>query len=145
MKLQSSNADADTGSEIRKFLSAGRTPIFKHKNIGDQIKGIIADPPKLLPLTQFGSSEPKVDDDGKPVMQLLLVLTVGETKQRVYIDKPLMREKLWRAIEDSGADDLEVGGIVEIVRIDDVKCQSGGTAHDFEVTYEPPDSEGAPF
>jgi hypothetical protein len=138
MKLQQVKADSSS-DEIRKFLSGGRIPIFKHKSIGDRIKGAIAEPPKLLPLTQFGSNEPKLDDDGKPVMQLLLVLIVGEGKQRVYIDKPLLREALWRAIEDSGADDLEVGGVVEIVRIDDVKCQSGGTAHDFEVTYVPPE------
>ena len=71
-------------------------------------------------------------------MQLLLVLAVGEGKQRIYIDKPLMREKLWRAIEDSGADGPAVGGVVEIVRIGDVACKNGGTAHDFEVTYTPP-------
>lgn len=143
MKLQSSNADTD--SEIRKFLSSGRTPIFKHKGVGDRIRGAIAEPPKLLPLTQFGSTEPKLDSDGNPVMQLLLVLIVGEGKQRVYVDKPLMREKLGRAIEDSGADDLAVGGVVEIVRVDDVKCQNGGTAHDFEVTYTPPADEAVPF
>jgi hypothetical protein len=128
MKLQQGKADSSS-DEIRKFLSGGRTPIFKFKAVGDRIRGALAEPPKLLPLTQFGSNEPKLDDDGNPVMQLLLVLKIGETrtalsgapeqvsKQRVYIDKPLLREKLGRAIEDSGADDLEVDGVVEIVRI----------------------------
>lgn len=141
MKLQSGLTDTD--SEIRKFLSSGRTPIFKFKGVGDRIRGVIAEDPKLLPQTQFGGTEPKLDLDGNPVMQLLLMLSVGETKQRVYIDKPLQRERLGRAIEDSGADGLAVGGVVEIVRIDDV-----GTAYDFTVVYAPPvddEGEGAPF
>lgn len=138
MKLQSSDADT---SEIRKFLSGGHPPIFKFKNVGDRIKGALAEPPKLLPQTEYFSTEPKLDDDGNPVMQLLLVLSVGEGRQRVYIDKPLMREKLWRAIEDSGADDLTVGGVIEIIRI-----EATGAAHDFEVTFDPPaDDSKAPF
>ena len=142
MKLQ--RPATRTPAEIRKFLSGGHPPIFKFKNVGDRIRGAIAEPPKLLPQTEYFSTEPKLDDDGKPVMQLLLVLSVGEGRQRVYIDKPLMREKLWRAIEDSGADDLTVGGIIEIIRIEE--CQNGGTAHDFEVTFDPPaDDSKAPF
>jgi hypothetical protein len=141
LKLQST--EHSTNDDIRKFLSKGRIPIFK-PSVGDRIRGALVEEPKLLPLTQFGSKEPKLDDDGNPMQQLLLVLEVGEGRQRVYIDKPLMRDALWREIEASGADGLEIGGIIEIVRIEDVRCQNGGTAHAFEITYEPPADSEAP-
>ena len=136
MKLDSKTGS--TNDEIRKFLSKGRAPIWK-PGIGDRIRGTIAEPPKLLPLNEFGTKTPRLDDDGKPMQQLLLVLAMGEGKQRVYVDKMLMRDALWRAIEDSGADGLEVGGTVEIERVEDV-----GNAHNFEITYTPPSDE-VPF
>jgi hypothetical protein len=144
VKLNTTTENGDDGDDIRKFLAGGRVPIFKFKNVGDQIKGALAELPKLLPLTEFNSTEPKLDADGNPEMQLLLVLTVGEGRQRVYIDKPLLREALWGALKDAGVDELAIGGIIEIVRIDDVKCQNGGFAHNFYIVYSPPQDDSEP-
>ena len=79
--------------DIRKFLSQSGSsdPVFRFKSVGDEICGKIAEEPKLLPQKKYQSDEPKLDDDGNPVMELLLVLDTEQGRCRVYVDRPLQK------------------------------------------------------
>ncbi len=121
-------------------------PIFKFNNPGDRIGGVIVEEPRTFPLTEYGSREPKVGKDGKPVMQILLTLATEVTadenhdgKWRVYIDKPLMKSAVIRALKAAGAPTLEVGGEVTVTFTGLRDTRGGGTAKDFTAEYTAPD------
>jgi hypothetical protein len=124
-------------------------PIFKFKDVDAEIEGDIDGAPELVPLTVYKSDTPKLDSDGNPVMQILLVLATElredadhDGRWRVYIDKPLMKAAVLRAMKDAGVRALADGGRLWLKRIDDRRVSSGGSAHDFDAKYTRPQKAG---
>jgi hypothetical protein len=124
-------------------------PIFKFKDAGVEIGGDIDGPPQLVPLTEYKSDTPKLDKNGNPIMQILLVLATElrddddqDGRWRVYVDKPLMKSALLHALKDAGVRTLADGGRLWLKRIDDRQVGSG-FAHDFNAKYTPPQGLGA--
>lgn len=121
------------------------SPIKKFLEPGDSIAGIIVEEPRTFPLTEFNSKEPKIGPDGKPVMQILLVLATEQAadadhdgRWRTYIDKPLLKAAVLKALKAAGALTLAVGGEISIEFVGLRDTRGGGSAKDFTVTYSPP-------
>ncbi|MBU3749823.1 MAG: hypothetical protein FGM52_05130 [Mycobacterium sp.] len=120
-------------------------PIFKFNNPGDSISGVIVEEPTTMPLTAFKSTEPKIGPDGKPVMQVLIVVASEQCQNehhdgrwRVFIDKPLMKDAVRQAVRTAGAPTLELGGEVTI-SFTGWRELGSGQAKAFTVAYAAPD------
>jgi hypothetical protein len=120
-------------------------PIFKFKDVDAEIEGDIAGAPELVPLTAYKSETPKLDKSGRQVMQVLVVLATEQCEDedhdgrwRVYIDKPLMRAAVLRALKDASVRSPADGGRLWLKRVGDRHVSSGGSAHDFIAKYTPP-------
>lgn len=120
-------------------------PIFKFVNPGDRISGVIVEEPKALPLKQYGSTEVKLDGNGNPVMQILLILTTDQPadpahdgRYRVYIDKPFQKQAVAKTLKANRVNTLEVGGDFTMTYVGPVETRTGSTAKDFTATYIPP-------
>jgi hypothetical protein len=121
------------------------SPIKKFLEPGDSITGIIVEEPRTFPLTEYNSKEPKIGNNGKTVMQILLVLATDQAadadhdgRWRVYLDKPLLKSRSLKAVKSAGASTLAVGGEITITYVGLVETRGGGSAKDFTVTYSPP-------
>ena len=119
--------------------------IFKFTSVGDSITGMITEPPVIEPAREYGSNEPRTDYRGDPVMQVVLVVKSDALQsdsddgvRRVYLDKPLMKQRVKTALERAGEKSLKVGGTVTITFTAKVQSRGGGLMHDFDATYEPP-------
>lgn len=141
----------DTIMQALSSDSGDFAPIFKFVNPGDSISGVIIDDPVTLPLTAFGSNEPKIGKDGKPVMQIMVVLATEQLKDenhdgrwRVYIDKPLMKAAVRDALKVAGASTLQCGGDLGMTHTG-FKQLSNGQAKDFTAKYELPPEDGGPL
>lgn len=133
------------------------SPIFKFSVPGDRISGIIIEDPRLLPVTAFGTDAPKLDAAGQPVMQVMVVLATEQVqgdqhdgKWRVYIDKALMKQALYKAVKASGASDLAVGDELVIEYIGKTVLSNSREAKAFTVAHSPAGvgtdaGTGAPF
>jgi hypothetical protein len=78
------------------------------------------------------------------VKQVLLVLVTDQREDadhdgrwRVYIDKPLMKAAVLRALKDADVRTLADGGRLWLKRVGD-RHVGGGSAHDFIAKYTPP-------
>lgn len=118
------------------------SPIFRFAEAGDRISGVIVEEPKLLPLTEYKSTEPKIGPDGKPVMQIMVVLASEQAQDdnhdgrwRVYLDKPLLKAAVKRALVAADVETLEIGGEITITFVGLRETRSGGAAKDFTVEY----------
>jgi hypothetical protein len=123
-------------------------PIFKFKDEDAEIEGDIVGAPELLPLTQYKSETPKLDSNGRQIMQVLIVLVTERREDadhdgrwRVYIDKPLMKAAVLRALKDGGVRTPAEGGRLWLKRVSDRQV-GGGSAHDFIAKYTPPQGSG---
>lgn len=120
------------------------SPIFKFANPGDKVKGIIVEPPVTLPLKEYKSDQPKIGADGKPVMQVLLILATDQPldddhdgRYRVYVDKPGMKSAVKRALTSADVMSLDVGGELELEFTDYQETRSGVQAKAFVAIYAP--------
>jgi hypothetical protein len=119
-------------------------PVFRFTNAGDKIRGTIIDDPTVLPLREFGTDKPKLDRNGTPVMQVLLVLATEQLdgdehdgRWRVFIDKALLKRAVAEAIKKAGSDGLGVGDEISI-SFDGLKeMPSGRSAKSFTVSFSP--------
>ena len=120
------------------------SPIFKFTNAGDHVKGVIVEEPKTFPVNEYQTTTPKVGADGKPVMQVLLVLATDQPaddthdgRWRVYLDKPLMKLAVRKALKDAGDCTLEVGGELSLEFTGYRETRGGGSAKEFTAKYSP--------
>lgn len=97
----------------------GRT--VKFANIGDEFTGIISAPVVLKQATEFGTGAlkfyPKSQD---PIMEEVISLddvsapSKEEAASTIYVSSPKMRQAIGEAIIAAGADDLNVGGTLQL-------------------------------
>lgn len=133
-------------SILDALAQAGTTdsPIFRFSNPGDRISGTIIEDPKLLPVREFGSDQPKLDAAGQPVHQVMIVLATEQTQDddhdgrwRVYLDKALLKQAVFAAVKASKADDLAVGDELTIEFTGMTVLGNGRTAKAFTVAHAP--------
>jgi hypothetical protein len=139
--------------EIWEALSqdSDYVPIFRFKEPGDEIEGDLVGAPKTEPLTEYKSDKPKLDSDGKQVMQVVLVLATEQREddtddgqRRVYLDKPLQRAAVMRALKDAGVRRFEDGGHFWM-KFTGYRQMGGGSAYDFDAKYTVPQRSGGPI
>lgn len=128
---------------------ADSSPIFKFTDPGDRIAGTIIEDPKLLPVKEFGSDNPKVDANGQPVLQVMLVLATEvaqdaahDGRWRVYLDKALLKQAVAAAVKASKSEDLLIGDDIAITYTGTTVLKNGREAKGFEVTHAPAGAGG---
>lgn len=88
----------------------------KFERIGDSIAGEVYETPEVRQQTDLSTGQPKVWDDGRPQMQLVVTLKTNlhdepddDGLRRIFV-KGKMTEAIREAVRRSGARGLEVGG-----------------------------------
>lgn len=138
------NAQADPTS----FLMSSGTKSFKFEAEGDTVKGTIVNL-EMQQQRDFKTNELKVWDDGKPMMQLRLVLATDlhenddDNGQRAVYVRGQMQQAVREAIKNAGATSIEEGGTLA------VKYEGDGTASNpkfnapklYRAEYKAPEAE----
>jgi hypothetical protein len=137
------------------FLMGGGIASAKFKEIGDTIKGVIADQPELRQQTDFKTGAPKYWNDGKPMMQLIVTLSTDERdpadpeddgNRRVYI-KGKLQQAVAQAVRKAGAKGLEVGGTLQVSYVGNdapkVRGEDGAKLYTAEYIAAAPQSQAA--
>lgn len=121
-------------TEVNQFLgesSGEKHPAFKFAEIGDTIKGVIAEQPKVV----------DVDNIGKPgtTKKLVIALTddQGETWS-VWVRAGFMASAIQDAIKAVGAPGLEVGGRLAVRFSEKRDTGKPSPAHIFVAQYQAP-------
>jgi hypothetical protein len=135
------------------FLMGGGIASAKFKEIGDTVKGVIADQPELRQQTDFKTGAPKFWNDGKPMMQLVVTLSTDERdpadpeddgSRRVYI-KGKLQQAVAQAVRKAGAKGLEVGGTLQVSYVGNdapkVRGEDGAKLYTAEYTSAAPQSQ----
>jgi hypothetical protein len=143
---------------LNALAQSDSSPIFRFTDPGDRIAGTVIEPPKLLPVKEFGSENLKVDANGQPVQQVMVVLATEHTQDaahdgrwRVYFDKALLKQALYGALKASKSEDLLIGDDIAITYTGKTVLKNGREAKGFEVTHSPAgageiaSTEGAPY
>jgi hypothetical protein len=143
---------------LNALAQSDSSPIFRFTDPGDRIAGTIVEDPKLVPVKEFGSDSPKLDANGQPVQQVMLVLATEVTQDaahdgrwRVYIAQTLLRQAVFAAVKASGAADLAIGDDITIEYTGKTVLKNGREAKGFQVTHSPAgageiaSTEGAPY
>jgi hypothetical protein len=115
-ELQHGKQDPDA------FLMGGGVPSASFLHIGDGVAGTITESPTLQQQRDFTSGEPKVWDDGNPMMQLVVTLQTDQYdekiedddgRRRIYV-KNAMKKAIADAVRKAGAKKLDVGGVLSV-------------------------------
>lgn len=136
------------------FLMSTGVKSATFTQVGDEVVGFIMRQPEMQQQRDFDSGEPKVWPDGKPMMQLRVVLSTSERdsedpedngERAVYI-RGNMQKAVAQAVRQANAAGLEVGGKLLI------KYSGNGTASRrglnppklFEARYRKPEAQPVP-
>lgn len=139
-----------TDTDVNQFLLASGVPSFKFDNHGDTAKG----PVVSLDLQQqrdFTSQAPLTWDDGRPRMQLRIVLATDQhdgdddNGHRAIYVKGNMQAAVRDAIKTTGAAKIEVGGILAVKYASDGEPPKRGlnAPKEYKAKYEAPAATSA--
>lgn len=123
-----------TNTDVNDFLqsSAGDLhPGFKFANVGDTIKGVICEEPKVVETPNL--------NDGKPEKKLVVAVQTedGETWS-VWVRRGFMARAINDAIEVAGVAGLAEGGTIAIKYSEDRDTGKPSKAKIFVAKYTPP-------
>lgn len=116
-----------------QFLMSGSSKAAKFTNTGDQMNGRIVDPPEVMQQTEFGTGKPRFWDDGKPMLQLRVILATDfldpadpddDGKRALYV-KGQMQKAIKEAVRAAGARGLEAGGHLKVTYTGDGEAKRG--------------------
>lgn len=127
------------------FLLSSGVPSFKFDNHGDTAKGQVVS----LDMQQqrdFTSQAPLVWDDGRPRMQLRIVLATDsrdggdDNGHRAIYVKGNMQAAVRDAIKAAGAAKIEVGGTLAVKYVGDGEPPKRGlnAPKEYKAKYDPP-------
>lgn len=131
------------------FLMGGGIASASFLHIGAEIAGIICDPtPFLQQQRDYTTGEPKVWDDGNPMMHLVVTLQTDEQddkiedddgRRRIYV-KSNMKKAVAEAVRRAKAKALEVGGKLTVAYTNNGEpTKKGAQAPKLYIaTYTPP-------
>lgn len=137
-----------TDTDPNQFLLSSGVPSFKFEKHGDTAKG----PVVSLDMQQqkdFTTQAPMVWDDGRPRMQLRIVLATDardndeDNGQRAIYVKGNMQAAVRDAIKSAGAAKIEVGGTLAVRYSGDGEPPKRGlnAPKEYKAKYEPPTAQ----
>lgn len=138
------------GIDVSSLGGGSSAEIFKFDEVGATIVGTIVSITEQPVPETFVDGKPvgqKLSKKGQPLTQFQFVIDTGTGEKRFY-SKWRMAKAIADAARRAGSSEVEVGDILSVTRIADVKGAGTVPAHDFEATYERAsvsESEGAPF
>ena len=80
---------------------------------GSSVTGTVAFPPEDLPVTDYDTKAPVLWPDGNPKLQTKVVLNTPEGAFALYARDRILTA-IRKAVGDSGAPDVEVGGQITV-------------------------------
>jgi hypothetical protein len=126
-------------------------PTYKFASPGATVTGIVSYEPTDSQVRVFGSmTELKFWPDGKPVMQTRVVLkTADGTEWAIYV-KDRMAAAVRKAVAESGAPDVEVGGTLTVTFTELGEGKGAQPPKLYEAKYVAPvagaaEDDGPPF
>jgi len=133
-------------SDANAFLMSSGIPSAKFDAVGDHVTGFVFFPPELQQQRDPQNGAAKTWDDGKPMMQLRVVLITEEHDlgpdddglRAIYV-RGLMQRAIGQAVRAAGAQGLEVGGKLRVIYSGDgVPRQRGfSPPKQYEAMYRP--------
>lgn len=124
----------DTSTDVNDFLksSAGELhPGFKFENIGDTVKGVICEPPKVVETPNL--------NNGNLEKKLVLAVQVEDGNiWAVWIRKGFLARAVNDAVEAAGASGIAEGGTIAVRYVEDRDTGKPSKAKVFEAKYQPP-------
>ena len=128
----------------KDFIKKGRKPPFVKWNEADMHRYGVILWTKMAPWFEFGTKNPKVDDDGNELARMLmcvediehgkLIVPVGEGSN--------LHQALTDAVEKVGAENPEPGGLIDI-KVTEMVTNGASTYPRYAVGYElPPSANG---
>ena len=132
-----------------EFLLASGIRSATFKEVGDTVTGFISQQPEMQQQTDFDTGDPKVWSDGRPRMQVKVILQTEERdpqdeedsgERAVYI-RGNMQKAVAGAIRQVKATGLEIGGKLQIRYIGNDPAKRAGLngAKRYEARYRIPD------
>lgn len=135
------------GEDVNSVLMGGGVKSASFENFGDFVQGEIIRT-EMRQQTKFGSGEPLTWEDGKPRMQIVVVLQTpdqddeqDEGVRGVYIKVPSqMLRAVREAVRGARSEGLEEGGILSIKYVSEEKAAKKGFHPQkiYEATYRAP-------
>jgi len=132
---------------VSQLAPRPKFPVVKFPEPGASVTGTVAFPPEDLPVTEFGTRTPVLWPDGTPKMQTKVVLNTDEGTFALYARDRILTA-IRKAVGDSGAPDVEVGGQITVEFTEYGKPKAGAQPPKlYEAKYIPPagDDDGPPF
>lgn len=134
-----------------EFLMAGGAKSAKFEVIGTTVTGTIASEPEVMQQTDFRTGEPKFWNDGKPRLQMRIILATSERdpsnpdddgNRAIYI-KGQMQKAVRDAIRQAGAPGIAVGGTLAITYTGNGVADGGYPPKIYSAAYTPPTAAAA--
>lgn len=134
-----------------EFLMAGGAKSAKFEVIGTTVTGTIASEPEVMQQTDFRTGEPKFWNDGKPRLQMRIILATSERdpstpdddgNRAIYV-KGQMQKAVRDAIRQAGAPGIAVGGTLAITYTGDGVADGGYPPKIYSAAYTPPAAAAA--
>ena len=124
------------------FWDVESGPGVKFANPGDAVTGKLLRPYVLRDTTEMNSDRPKLDSRGQVVQMAVIELETipGGEEVTVYADKFGQRKAIGQAIRDSGAADMEVGGILFLQFTNESPSDKGAPLKNWVAKWTPPNS-----
>lgn len=130
------------------FLLGGGVPSASFLAIGDQVEGIISEPPTLSQQKSIDTGLPKTWEDGNPMMQLVVTLQTDQRseeiddddgRRRIYV-KFNLKNAVADAVRKAGAKSLEVGGRLKVQYVRNGEQTKKGFSPPklYQASYVPP-------
>lgn len=137
-----------TIDEANGWLMGAGVPSCSFLNIGDKHEGQIT-AVEMGQQRDMKSGAPKVWDDGKPMMQMIVTLQTEERDQEVdsdngmrklYVSSKGMRQALAAAVKATGAAGIGIGGQLGMKYVGDGEPSAKGFSppKEYRAKYEPP-------
>ena len=122
-------------SEVTDFLasSAGsKHPGFKFENIGDTIKGVVSEQPRVLDVSVLGKP-------GETERKMVVAVTdEGGDTWALWVKRSQMAQAINDAIEAAGSSGLEVGGRLAVKFSEERDTGKPSKMKVFTAQYQPP-------
>ena len=124
----------------RDFFKRGRDrkASFVRWQEEDDLEGVVLWT-KVTPDLVFGTKEPKTDEDGNEIMQLLCCIETGDGKRIMPVREGSNLQQIDKALAEVGAEEISPGALVK-VRVAERVTRGAVVYPTFTVTYEAPPS-----
>lgn len=140
--------------DANDFLMSAGVKSASFASIGDSVTGFIASKPEVQHQTDFETSEPLYWKDGKPRLQLKVILQTEDRDpedqdddgQRAVYIKGNMQQAVSKAVRAAKAGGLAVGGKLRIKYVANGAGQRGKNPPKlYEALYRAPEPESVPL